>query len=81
LKINKQKTKQQTEKYIKHEMEKDVWLNVRLHNRKLAKYAKKNAVSKAAEVISLIEKMALNNPTIKIDLVKNKVIDNLVTRD
>ena len=38
--------------------------NVKVHNMKIARYAKENAVKKAAQVIALIEKMGEKNPNI-----------------
>ena len=78
------KLKQQMEKEEKHKQE--LTLHMRkdvMRNQKRAhKYVKSYAVSKAAEVISIIEKMAMGNQlNIETKTIKNTVINNLVDRN
>ena len=81
IKQNKMREKLKNELYLKGELRQQVHHNVHEHEKRLARYAKENAVQKATEVIALIEKMAENNPNIEGRLIKNTVIDNLVAKD
>lgn len=63
------------------EMKEAVQRRVRERQERCLKFQKKYAVSKAAEVIQLFEKMAETDPRINVKKLRKNVLNNLVERN